>query len=102
MGRLVREHDLGVVAASLAPDDLASAIRQVLDRPDEERAATRSRIAALAAERFSWPAAAADYRALVEELAGSAADPGNDGDAEDEGSTGSGFGRTGASDPLRS
>ncbi len=68
MARLVREHDLGVVAASLGSRDLASAVRQVIDVPAGEREARRRRIAALAAERFSWPAAAAAYTALVREL----------------------------------
>jgi glycosyltransferase involved in cell wall biosynthesis len=68
MDRLVTEHELGLVARSLAPDDLAAAIRTVLDRPADERAMDRRRIRMLAAERFSWPAAAATYRALVREL----------------------------------
>jgi glycosyltransferase involved in cell wall biosynthesis len=70
MATLVREHDLGVVAASLAPDDLAASIRLVLDVPDAARDARRRRIAALAASRFSWPAAAADYLGLVREISG--------------------------------
>lgn len=73
MNALVTEHGLGVVARSLAPDDLAAAIRMVLDRPDEERRAERDRIRRLAAEHFSWPVAAGAYRDLVRELSGAAA-----------------------------
>ena len=72
MARLVTEHGLGVVARSLAPDDLAAAIRSLLDRPADERAAERRRIRTVAAERFSWPVVAAAYRALVRDRLGSA------------------------------
>lgn len=68
MGDLVREHGLGVVAASLCPADLAAAIRSLLDEPAAEREARRRRIAAVARERFSWAAAAAAYRDLVARL----------------------------------
>jgi glycosyltransferase involved in cell wall biosynthesis len=70
MGELVREHRLGVVARSLAPPDLAAAIREVLDRPVAEAVAERERIRVLAAERFSWSAAAATYLELVRRLRG--------------------------------
>ena len=72
MARLVTEHGLGVVARSLAPDDLAGAIRSLLDRPADERAAERRRIRTVAAERFSWPVVAAAYRALVRDRLGQA------------------------------
>jgi glycosyltransferase involved in cell wall biosynthesis len=65
MERLVREHQLGAVAASLRPDDLAAALMGVLDVTPEEARARRSRIAALAAERFSWGTASAAYLARV-------------------------------------
>jgi glycosyltransferase involved in cell wall biosynthesis len=70
MEQLVHEYDLGAVAASVDPADLADAIRTVLDRVAEEGPAWRRRIAAAAAERFAWPAAATAYRALVRSLAG--------------------------------
>lgn len=73
MSALVTQHGLGVVARSLGPDDLAAAIRAILDRPADERHAERDRIRSLAAERFSWPVAAAAYRALVRELEAGAA-----------------------------
>ena len=65
MESLVREHNLGHVAASLAPKDLAAAIGELLDRPAAERATDRERIARLARARFSWPATAKRYLALV-------------------------------------
>jgi glycosyltransferase involved in cell wall biosynthesis len=69
MNALVEELRLGVVARSLHPADLASAIRAVLDRPDETRRAERDRIRQLALDRFSWPVAAEAYRDLVRGLA---------------------------------
>jgi len=68
MGDLVREHGLGVVAASLGPADLGAAIRSLLDEPADAREARRRRIAAVARERFSWAGAAAAYRDLVARL----------------------------------
>jgi glycosyltransferase involved in cell wall biosynthesis len=69
MAAIVEEHRVGLVAPSLTPDELAAAISTLLDRPAPERAAERERIRVLAAERFSWPAAAATYRQLVRDLA---------------------------------
>ena len=68
MAGLVRDHDLGRIAASLEPAAIAAAISDLLDRPALARAAERLRIAELAHERFSWPAAAARYRSLVREI----------------------------------
>jgi glycosyltransferase involved in cell wall biosynthesis len=65
---LVRTHDLGAVARSEQPADLAAALRAILDRPEIERRAWRRRIAAAAAGQFD-PAGGADrYRALVRSL----------------------------------
>jgi glycosyltransferase involved in cell wall biosynthesis len=69
MERLVEEHDLGAVAASTDPADLADAIRVVLDRLATDGDAWRARIAATSRERFGWPAVAAAYRALVRTVA---------------------------------
>lgn len=68
MEALLREHDLGVIAGSLAPADLAAAIREVIDVSPEAAAARRRRIAAIAREQFSWPVAADRYKALVARL----------------------------------
>ena len=69
MRDLVKQYDLGAVARSASTEDIRTAIRSILDRPDAERAAWRARIAALAATEFSWPAAEAEYRHLVRKLA---------------------------------
>ena len=77
MAALVREHDLGVVAASAEPTDLAAAITAALDRlAGPDGAEWRARIARLASERFGWPPAATAYRSLVRSLSGA---PPNDG-----------------------
>jgi glycosyltransferase involved in cell wall biosynthesis len=68
--RLVREGDLGAVAASGKPADLAAAIRDVLTRLDGEGPAWRRQIAEAATRGGGWPAAATAYRALVRDLAG--------------------------------
>jgi glycosyltransferase involved in cell wall biosynthesis len=72
MDRLVTTFDLGVVARSLGPADLAAAVRTVIDRPSTDRVAWRAAIAATAAERFSWGATAVAYRELVRAIAGPA------------------------------
>jgi glycosyltransferase involved in cell wall biosynthesis len=69
MEALVREHDLGVVAASAEPTDLAAAMTAALDRlAGQDGSAWRARIRDLAEERFGWPPAATAYRSLVREL----------------------------------
>jgi glycosyltransferase involved in cell wall biosynthesis len=68
MERLVREHDLGAVAASTAPADLAAAISAVLERTTSEGPAWRGRIAAFSREKYSWPPVATAYRSLVGSL----------------------------------
>jgi glycosyltransferase involved in cell wall biosynthesis len=68
MARLVEAHDLGAVAGSGSAEDLAAAIRGVLDRLATDGPAWRDRIAATSAERFSWAGAESGYRALVRRL----------------------------------
>jgi glycosyltransferase involved in cell wall biosynthesis len=65
MARIVAEADAGVVATSLDPEVLARAIRSVLDVDPAERAARRIHVAAIAAERYTWPIAAARYLDVV-------------------------------------
>ncbi len=72
MEGLLRREDLGRVAASMEPSDIAAAIREILDLPPEERAAWRDRIATTARERYGWPIAAAAYRELVDSVMGAA------------------------------
>ncbi len=68
MEAVLRKEDLGRVAASMDPADIAAAMREILDLPAAERDAWRERIAATARERYSWPIAAAAYRELVRSL----------------------------------
>jgi glycosyltransferase involved in cell wall biosynthesis len=68
METLLRREDLGRVAASMEPTDIAAAIREILDLPASERAAWRERIASTARARYSWPLAAAAYLDLVSSL----------------------------------
>jgi glycosyltransferase involved in cell wall biosynthesis len=70
MESVLRAEDLGRVAASMAPTDIAAAIRSIFELPAAERAAWRERIQALARQRYSWPIAAAAYREVVESLPG--------------------------------
>lgn len=65
MEAILRREDLGRVAASMEPADIAAAIREILDLSAAERAAWRERIATTARERYGWPIAAAAYRQLV-------------------------------------
>ena len=68
MEALLRQEDLGRVAASMEPADIAAAIREILALPTAERAAWRERIAATARARYSWPLAASAYLDLVASL----------------------------------
>lgn len=54
MRGIVREYDLGEVADPRDVDDLARAIRAVLDAPLAVREARRERALALARDRFNW------------------------------------------------
>lgn len=68
MAGIIAEHDLGAVAASGAPDDLAAAIGDVLERVGREGPAWRQKIATTGREHFGWPPIAAAYRSLVRSL----------------------------------
>ena len=63
MEGLLRADGLGEVAASMDPADVAAAVNRVLAAGP----ALRGRVRA-AAPRYAWPAAAAEYRALVRGL----------------------------------
>jgi glycosyltransferase involved in cell wall biosynthesis len=78
MAGIITDYDLGAVAASAAPADLAAAIRAVLERVDREGGAWRRQIAAVGREQFSWPPVATAYRSLVRSLVPSVG-PANDG-----------------------
>jgi glycosyltransferase involved in cell wall biosynthesis len=68
MASILERERLGEVARSMAPADIAAAILAILDRPPEERAASRRRIQAVARERYSWPIAAEAYASLIASL----------------------------------
>jgi glycosyltransferase involved in cell wall biosynthesis len=68
MEGIMRREGIGAVARSMDPTDIAAAIREVLERPAEARAAWRNRIAATARARYSWPIAATAYRRLIHSL----------------------------------
>ncbi len=68
MEAVLRREDLGRVAASMEPADIAAAIRAILDIPPADREPWRERIATTARERYSWPIAAAAYRELIRSL----------------------------------
>jgi glycosyltransferase involved in cell wall biosynthesis len=65
MASIVDEVGAGVIASSLEPDALAAAIGSIVDADARERDARRRRVAAIAAERYAWPAAAGRYLELV-------------------------------------
>jgi glycosyltransferase involved in cell wall biosynthesis len=68
MSELITTYDLGAVAESLSTADLAGAIQRVLRVDASEAAARRRRIAALAADQFTWPAAAERYVEVVRRI----------------------------------
>jgi glycosyltransferase involved in cell wall biosynthesis len=68
MEEILRREDLGRVARSMAPADIAAAIRSIVDLPAAGRAAWRRRVQALARERYSWPIAAEAYLGVVRSL----------------------------------
>jgi glycosyltransferase involved in cell wall biosynthesis len=68
MEKVLRAEDLGRVAASMRPSDIAVAIRAILDLPAADRATWRERIQDVARERYSWPIAAEAYAGLVERV----------------------------------
>jgi glycosyltransferase involved in cell wall biosynthesis len=68
MARIVRERDLGIVAASAEADDLAQGITDCLARLGAEPG-WRAEIRATAARDYTWPVAARTYRTLLDRLA---------------------------------
>ena len=68
MAGIVRERDLGIVAASAGPGDLAEAISACFARLASDPG-WRARIRATGVRHYSWPVAAGAYRAVVAGLA---------------------------------
>ena len=70
MRAIVEEHGLGAVADPSDPDDLARALRELLDHGPGEIEATRARCLAITRDRFNWETAVQPYLALVASLTG--------------------------------
>lgn len=68
MRAIVEADGLGAVADPADPDDLARALRSLLDASAEDRAALRERCLAITRDRYSWEVAAVPYLALVDRL----------------------------------
>jgi glycosyltransferase involved in cell wall biosynthesis len=68
MRGIVETHQLGAVADPADPDDLARALRIVLDAPAEERAARRNRALALHRDVYRWDVQVRPLLALADRL----------------------------------
>jgi glycosyltransferase involved in cell wall biosynthesis len=69
MRRIVEADRLGAVADPVDPDDLARAMRDVLEQPADAYAAMRERCLAVTRDRYNWETAVVPYLELVESLA---------------------------------
>ena len=77
MRAIVEADDLGAVADPADPDDLARALREVLEQPAAERAAMRARCLAVSRDRYAWETVVLPYLALVDRLAPAPPDAGS-------------------------
>jgi glycosyltransferase involved in cell wall biosynthesis len=68
MAGILAEEEAGRVVASMAPADIAAAIRSIVELSEAERRAWRDRLAAVARERYSWPIAAKAYESVLATL----------------------------------
>ena len=68
MREIVERHDLGAIADPADVDDLAEALRAVLDAPEGAAATRRERALGLARERYNWAAQAEGLLQLAAEL----------------------------------
>ena len=69
MRSIVEADDLGAVADPSDPDDLARALRAVLEQPAADRAAMRARCLLVSRDRYAWETVVLPYLALVDRLA---------------------------------
>ncbi|MDO8485176.1 MAG: glycosyltransferase family 4 protein [Candidatus Limnocylindrales bacterium] len=69
MRAIVEADGLGAVADPSDPDDLARALREVLEQPSADYAAMRERCLAVTRDRYSWETAVEPYLELVARLA---------------------------------
>jgi glycosyltransferase involved in cell wall biosynthesis len=69
MAEVVTQVGAGVLCDPTSPASIAAAIRQLLDAPADERAATRARILAAAHDRYNWDAQIGLLRSVYDGLA---------------------------------
>jgi glycosyltransferase involved in cell wall biosynthesis len=72
MRAIVEADGLGAIADPADPDDLARALRDVLEQPAEAYEAMRERCLAVTRDRYNWEVAVEPYLELVARLAGTA------------------------------
>ena len=72
MRDIVEADDLGSVADPADPEDLARALRDVLEQSSADYAAMRDRCLAVSRERYNWETAVEPYLELVARLRSSA------------------------------
>jgi len=72
MRAIVEADRLGAIADPSDPDDLARALREVLDQPAPDYAGMRKRCLLVTAERYNWETAVKPYLVLVQALVPSA------------------------------
>ncbi len=70
MAGILEREDAGRIAASMAPEAIAEAIRSILALSEAERRAWSARLAGIARERYSWPIAAAAYENVLHRVEG--------------------------------
>jgi glycosyltransferase involved in cell wall biosynthesis len=70
MRAIVEADDLGAVADPADPDDLARALRTVLDQAPQAYAAMRARCLAVMRDRYAWETVVVPYLSLVDRLSG--------------------------------
>ena len=68
MRAIVERDELGAIADPADPDDLARALRDVLDQSPEAYAAMRERCARVSREQYSWEAVVVPYLELTDRL----------------------------------
>ena len=69
MRAIVEADRLGAIADPNDPDDLARALRDVLEQPPADYAAMRDRCLAVTRDRYNWETAVEPYLALIARLA---------------------------------
>ena len=79
MRAIVEADGLGAVADPADPDDLARALREVLEQPPDDYASMRERCLAVSRDRYNWESAVQPYLDLVAGLVSPGAGPGGGG-----------------------